>query len=131
MVRAMSTLSPVHSISVDPDHAEVHFAIGGFWTPEAMSQFLYDLGNAAKPFIKEGLPFDALGDLSEFVTQTKETAEAIRNSLLLAQSNGMRRFAVVAPPALVKLQYRRLTEGLDAEFFEDESSAREWLRQSD
>ena len=93
-----------------------------------MGEFLYDLGNAAKPFMKQGRRFNALGDLREFVTQTRETAEAIRNSLLMAQSNGMQRFAVVAPPALVKLQYRRLTEGLEAEFFEDEDEARAWLR---
>lgn len=124
----MTTLAPAHTISVDDDHAEVHFTIGGFWTPEAMGAFLHDLGNAAKPFMKEGRAFNALGDLSEFVTQTRETAEAIRNSLLMAQSNGMKRFAVVAPPALVKLQYRRITEGLDAKFFEDEAEARAWLR---
>lgn len=128
MFRTMSNLAPVHSISVDSDRAEVHFSIGGYWTFEAMGEFLYDLGSAAKPFWKAGRPFNALGDLREFVAQSRETADAIRDSLLLAQKNGMRRFAVVAPPALVKLQYRRLTAGLDAEFFEDEASARAWLR---
>ena len=128
MFRAMTTLAPYHSISVDPEWAELHFSIGGYWTLEAMGEFLYALGDAAKPFIKEGRSFDAIGDLHDFVAQSRETADAIRDSLLLAQKNGMRRFAVVAPPALVKLQYRRLTEGLEAEFFEDEKTARSWLR---
>ena len=128
MFAAMSTLAPVHTISADHERAEVHFSIGGYWTPEAMGDFLYDLGNAAKPFMKEGRAFNALGDLRDFVAQSRETADAIRNSLLLAQKNGMKRFAVVAPPALVKLQYRRLTEGLDAEFFENQAEALAWLR---
>ncbi|MDJ0643995.1 MAG: STAS/SEC14 domain-containing protein [Erythrobacter sp.] len=128
MFAAMSNLAPVQSIKVDTDRAEVHFAIGGYWTREAMDKFLFDLGTAAKPFWKEGRAFNSLGDLSEFVAQSRETADAIRESLLLAQKNGMKRFAVVAPPAMVKLQYRRLTEGLDAEFFENETEALAWLR---
>ncbi|MBV7266676.1 hypothetical protein [Erythrobacter ani] len=126
----MSTLAPVHSISVDLDHAELHFAVGGFWTPEAMGQFLTDLAKAASPFLKSREPFTALGDLREFVPQNRETAAAIRDSLLMGQKNGLTRFAVVSASPLVKLQYQRITDGVEVEFFDAPKDAEQWLRAS-
>ncbi|MEM9501597.1 MAG: hypothetical protein AAF941_07090 [Pseudomonadota bacterium] len=126
----MSNFAPVHSISVDIEHAELHFAIGGLWTFDAMKDFLYELGEAAKPFMKERKPFSSAGDLREFVPQNRETADAIRDTLLLGQKNGMKRFAVVTTSPLVKMQYRRLTSGLEVEFFDVPAAAQSWLRSS-
>ncbi|MEM6267376.1 MAG: STAS/SEC14 domain-containing protein [Pseudomonadota bacterium] len=124
----MASLAPTHVITRDERHRELHFAIGGFWTLEAMKDFLFELGEAAKPFMREHAPFTALGNLREFVPQDRATADAIRDSLLAGTQNGLKRFAVVSPPALVKMQYRRIGAGLDIEFFDDEVSARAWLR---
>ncbi|MBD2841387.1 STAS/SEC14 domain-containing protein [Erythrobacter rubeus] len=124
----MSTLAPVHSISVDLDHAEVHFAVGGFWTTDAMGDFLADLAKAATPFLKSQEPFSALGDLREFVPQNRDTAAAIRDSLLTAQKNGLTSFAVVSAAPLVKLQYQRITDGVEVEFFDTPDAAEQWLR---
>jgi hypothetical protein len=124
----MSTLAPIHSISLKEPRAELHFTIGGFWTCEAMEGFLFDLGEAAKPLMRAGIRFSALGDLRGFVPQDQATAEAIRGSLLLAQKNGMERFAVVADSSLVRIQYRRITDGITARFFDKPSEAQAWLR---
>jgi hypothetical protein len=124
----MSELAPTQSITVDLDHRELHFAIGGFWTLEAMQDFLRHLAGAAKPFLSTGTKFSALGDLRGLVTQNRETAEAIRQSLLEGQRNGMTRFAMVTESSLVKLQYRRITDGVAAEFFDNPDAARKWLR---
>lgn len=124
----MTTLAPTSEISADPDKRELYFVIAGFWTLDAMQAFLKDLAKAAGPFIRKGEPFTAMGNLAEFVPQDRATAEAIRDSLLLARKNGLTRFAVVSPPPLVKMQYRRITEGLVYEAFEDEASARQWMR---
>ncbi|MEM1053670.1 MAG: STAS/SEC14 domain-containing protein [Pseudomonadota bacterium] len=124
----MSTLSPVHVISANEAKAELHFAISGFWTCEAMQAFLHELRAAARPFWHSRTRFSALGDLRGFVPQDRATAEAIRESLLLAQKNGMERFAVVADSSLVKMQYRRITNGIEAEFFDTPSAAETWLR---
>lgn len=124
----MATLDPVHAITTDRDHAEVHFTIGGFWNGETMRQFLFDLGEAAKPFMKAGTPFSAMGDLREFVPQDRQTADAIRDSIAAGRRNGLQRFAVVTTSAMVKLQYRRITDGLTVEFFDEPHAARAWLR---
>jgi len=125
----MDTLAPTSSIHADRDTRELYFAIAGFWTLEAMEGFLEDLTKAAVPFMKQRESFSAMGNLSEFVPQDRATADAIRDSLLLGSQNGLKRFAVVSPPPLVKMQYRRISAGLDFEFFEDELSARRWLRE--
>lgn len=125
----METLAPTSSIRTDATHRELYFAIAGFWELEAMSTFLHDLAKAAKPFMRDGSPFVALGNLANFVPQDRATADAIRESLLLGHTNGLIRFAVVSPPPLVKMQYRRIGAGLDVEFFDSEGDARAWLRQ--
>ncbi|GMN03745.1 hypothetical protein [Erythrobacter sp. MTPC3] len=125
----MSGFSPVHKIAIDEYRAELHFAIGGFWTLEKMHSFLGELTKAAAPFLKSRKRFRVLGDLRDFVPQDRSTAEAIRNSLLEAQKNGLTRFALVSTAPLVKLQYKRITDGLDVEFFDSPREAEMWLRQ--
>ncbi|MEO1730771.1 MAG: hypothetical protein AAFR64_08540 [Pseudomonadota bacterium] len=124
----MASLAPSSSLHADTTHKELYFAIAGFWTRDEMDAFLQDLARTAMPFIRTKTPFVALGNLADFVPQNRETADAIRASLLQASRNGLVKFAVVSPPPLVKLQYRRIAEGLDAQFFDDEPSARRWLR---
>lgn len=124
----MSQLAPSHTIFLKEAQAELHFAIRGFWTCEDMKAFLFELGEAAKPLMRASTPFSAVGDLRGFVPQDRATAEAIRESLLMAQGNGMERFAVVADSSLVKLQYRRITDGIEASFFDAPSEADAWLR---
>ncbi|MEE4199962.1 hypothetical protein [Erythrobacter sp.] len=126
----MDKLSRTHTIKADTAHSELYFAIGGFWTRETMDGFLKELTGAARPFFKAGEPFNALGDLSAFLPQDRETADAIRQSLMLGRQNGLKRFAVVSTSPLVRMQYRRLTDGLDVAFFDDVEGARNWLRRS-
>lgn len=124
----MASLAPSHRISADSDYAELHFAIGGFWTRAAMEEFLTELARAAVPFMKAKRDFSALGDLSQFVPQDRETAAAIRDSLMQGTQNGLKRFAVVSTSSLVQMQYRRITDGIEVGFFDDIRSAEKWLR---
>ncbi len=80
----MDNLAPTSSIHADRDTRELYFAIAGFWTLDAMEAFLKDLAKSAGPFIKAREPFSAMGNLAEFVPQDRATADAIRDSLLLA-----------------------------------------------
>lgn len=124
----MDTLAPTSTIRADLKALELAFGIAGFWTRESMEAFLDDLAKAAVPFMKQKQSFTALGNLANFVPQDRATADAIRDSLLLASQNGLARFAIVSPPPLVKMQYRRISAGLDFDFFDDETAARRWLR---
>ncbi|MEM9085382.1 MAG: STAS/SEC14 domain-containing protein [Pseudomonadota bacterium] len=124
----MATLAPTSSIRADDQRRELYFAIAGFWQLEDMRAFLDDLAKAAAPFLRAKRRFAAIGNLAEFVPQDRATADAIRDSLLLGNRNGLTKFAVVSPPPLVKLQYKRIGAGLDVEFFDDEASALNWLR---
>jgi len=124
----MAELKPTHGIRSDLESAVLSFTISGYWTPDQMRTFLFELGDAAKPLMKRGEPFSALGDLTDFVPQDRETAALIRDSLLTAQKNGLQRFAIVNPAPLVKLQYKRITEGVEVGFFETAHAARAWLR---
>jgi hypothetical protein len=124
----MSAMTPTHTITALRDHAEVHFAIGGLWDLEGMKRFLFDLGEAAKPFMKAGTPFDVIGDFTGFVPQDRATADAIRDSIAAGTRNGLRRFAVLAASPLVRMQYRRIAQGAEVEYFESRAEATAWLR---
>ena len=121
-------LSPKHTVSLVEDRCEVHFSISGFWSLDIFKSFLDDVNAAALPLMKARKPIYALGDFGGFVPQNQETGEAIRDHLLAAQKYGLKRLAVVAGSALVKLQYRRLSRGVEVEFFDTEGDAIEWLR---
>lgn len=123
-------MTPTHSITADRDHAEVHFAIGGLWDHAGMMRFLFDLGEAAKPFMKEGRPFSALGDFKDFMPQDRATADAIGDSIAAGAKNGLRRFAVVAAAPLVRMQYRRIARGAEVEYFDTRAEALTWLRRA-
>jgi len=124
----MSVMTPTQSISADPDRAGIHFTIGGYWDLAGMKQFLFDLGEAAKPLMKRGEPFGALGDLREFMPQDRETSNAIRDSISAGTRNGLRRFAVLSASPLVRMQYRRIAQSVDVEFFDSAAEAIAWLR---
>jgi hypothetical protein len=125
----MGAMTPTHTISTDLNRAEVHFTIGGYWKPAEMNQFLLDLGEAAKPLMKHGKPFGALGDLREFVPQDRETSNAIRDSISAGARNGLTRFAVISASPLVRMQYRRIAQAVEVEFFDNWAEATAWLRQ--
>lgn len=124
----MEDLKTDYTISTDFEHNVLLYTVAGFWNEASMKDFLVELGRAAKPFIKAGEPFGALGDLSHFVPQTRETAAAIRDSLMLAKKNGMDRVALVTESALVQMQYKRIGEGLDMAFFTAKTDALTWIR---
>jgi len=124
----MSVMTPSHTISADLDRGEVHFTIGGYWDLVGMQKFLLDLGEAAKPLIKSGKPFGALGDLREFMPQDHETSNAIRDSISAGTRNGLRRFAVISSASLVRMQYRRIAQSVEVEFFDSWAEATAWLR---
>ncbi|AOL23131.1 SpoIIAA-like [Erythrobacter litoralis] len=124
----MASLAPSHSISVDRHHAELHFAISGLWAKASMQDFLDELLGKAKPFLRDRAPFSALGDLRDFVPQDRETAQVIRDSILAGRDNGLTRFAVVSSAPLVRMQYRRIADGVEVNFFDAPDEARRWLR---
>ncbi len=121
-------MTPTHTITADETRAEVHFAIGGYWDLEGMKRFLFDLGEAAKPFMKAGVPFTVLGDLGEFVPQDHATSNAIRDTITTGTRNGLKRFAVLGASPLVRMQYRRIAQATEVEYFDSKAEAIAWLR---
>ena len=128
MNAANPEFSPRHTVSLDEERCEVHFSISGFWSLEYFQGFLDDVNEAAMPLMKARKPIYALGDFEGFVPQNRETGEAIRDHLLAAQKYGLKRLAVVAGSPLVKMQYRRLSQGVEVEFFDSKTEALAWLR---
>ncbi len=124
----MTVMTPTHTITADRDRAEVHFVIGGYWDLEGMKRFLFDLGEAAKPFMRSGVPFHAIGDFKDFMPQDRATADAIRDSIEAGTKNGLKRFAVVAAAPLVRMQYRRIARSSEVEYFDTMAEALAWLR---
>ncbi|MEM8726062.1 MAG: STAS/SEC14 domain-containing protein, partial [Pseudomonadota bacterium] len=70
----------------------------------------------------------ALGDFADFVPQDRTTGEAIRDHLMAAQKYGLRKIAIVSGSPLVKMQYKRLSQGVEVEFFDEKTEALAWLR---
>ena len=52
----------------------------------------------------------------------------MRDHLLNARKFGLKRVAIMGASALVKLQYKRLSDGIEVEYFDNRDDAIRWLR---
>ena len=123
----MTQLEPRHTVSSDTTRGEVSFVIAGFWTADKIRPFLAELDRHATPIALAKRPIHAIGDMSDFVPQGRDTAAEIADHLQRSKRAGLRRVAIIDPPPLVKLQYKRVSEGIEVEFFETEEAGRRWL----
>lgn len=126
----MEDLAPNSSISTVVDRGEVHFAVSGLWTIEHMDSFLRGLTKAAVPIVERRLPIQVFGDMTGFVAQTRGTGEAIRDHLMMSQQYGLQRVAIMGASSLVKMQYKRLSNGIKVEFFDNKVEALGWLHEA-
>ncbi|MGB3711373.1 MAG: STAS/SEC14 domain-containing protein [Erythrobacter sp.] len=110
------------------EHCEVHFGCSGFWDRESMAALLDQLNQTTLPLVKARKPIYAAGDFTDFVPQDRETADLIQRHLHGAMEFGLKRVAIVGASALMKIQYTRLSKGLDVDFFQTQSEALQWLR---
>ena len=124
----MDPLTTRHKVSRNVELGEVYFAISGFWKLEEMQAFLRELNEAAAPIVAQRTPIRVLGEMEGFVPQDRQTGEVIRDHLMMSRRYGLQRVAIASAPVLVKLQYRRLSQGIEVEFFDSRNEAIAWLR---
>lgn len=127
----MKPLEPSYSITLHEEHCELHFRIAGFWDAGAMWDFQHELNRTVLPLYQAGKPIHAMGEMSEFVPQSRATSEAIREHLSQSREFGLKKVAIVNPSNLVRDQYRRVSAGIEVEFFENRFDAIRWLRRGD
>ena len=123
----MTDLKPQYTINIETALREVHFSVAGFFSLEQMKAFLHELDSKARVLVQPGAELHALGDMSRAMPQSADVAEYLRKHLLACKEAGLTRIAIIAPP-LVRMQYKRLSEGLEVEFFDDADAAKTWLR---
>lgn len=128
MATAMATLAPTFTVSRNDDPREVHYSLGGLIDAQTLMELQKELYRAAKPWIESGLKFRVLGDMRDFQVQQQEIADLIRKSQVDSVRLGMEKMAILYSGALMKLQFRRISEVVDIEFFESKVDAIAWLR---
>lgn len=124
----MNHLAPTYSVQVDRDRHELHFVTSGLFDAAKMEECVQEIGRQVAPLLSKGQKIRALGDLSEFVTQTRDVAEKMQKTLVDAQKFGVERTAIFITSSLVALQYKRLSTGLPIKIFDNRSDALLWLR---
>lgn len=124
----MDNLDPTFSVTVDLERGEVHFTVGGLWDMATMLAFQSELLAKSKPLFEKGRKIHALGDLSSFVTQTREISDSMRMVVMESAKLGTVKTAIVGGSTLMKMQYKRLNKGINLEFFEKKNDALSWLR---
>ncbi|MGB7419638.1 MAG: hypothetical protein WA918_10710 [Erythrobacter sp.] len=127
----MNELAPKFLVSADLERKEVHFACSGYFDMPTMVEFQRELLAKSKPLIERQVSFRTLGDLRGFVTQGRDVAEVIRTVVMESAKLGVTRTAVVADNALAKMQYLRISEGINVEVFDTKGEALGWLRADD
>jgi len=124
----MEKLKTRHSIALHEEHCEVHFRIAGYWEADAMRAFQDRLSHACVPLVQAGKPLHVMGEMADFVPQSRETANMIRKHLEFSRKFGLKKVAILNPSRLVRDQYRRVSKGIDVQFFTNRIDAIAWLR---
>lgn len=124
----MEDLAPSFSVRFDPVHNELHFATSGLFDAQSMDSFLAEVTKTVGPVLQKGKTLRALGDLTDYVTQTREIGERMAQILEQAEQNGIEKTAIVINSTILKMQYKRVSEGRNVEVFEDRDAALAWLR---
>jgi hypothetical protein len=124
----MSNLVPYYSVTVDDVRGELHFVTSGLFDRQTMDAFLAEVGKAIGPLLKQKRRLRALGDLRGYVTQTREIGEKMARTLEQAEAVGIERTAIIINSAMLKMQYKRVSEGRKVQIFEDADAALAWLR---
>jgi hypothetical protein len=125
----MNQFKPSYTIERDDVRCEIHWTACGLWSAGEAEALTKALFKKSLPFIEAKKSFRVLGDVREFHVQSKEVVEIMEGSQRSSAELGVDRMAIVYSSTLVKMQFRRISEMLEAQFFEDREAALEWLRQ--
>jgi hypothetical protein len=124
----MDNLDPTFSIDADLERGEVQYCVSGLWDMATMVRFQSELLAKSKPLIEADRKIHALGEMSDFVTQTREISDAMRLVITESAKLGVVKTAIVGGSMLMKMQYKRLSSDINCEFFDRKSDAIAWLR---
>ncbi len=109
----MATTEQSHSSRLLEQLCEIQFTVSGFWEVDAMKVFLDRLTEHSIPLVRARKPIYVMGDFLDFIPQDQETATAIAEHLSNARKFGLQRVAILNASPLMKLQYKRVSAGLD------------------
>lgn len=106
----------------------MHMAFGGMWTPDLTRENMQKMSECAIPLIRAGKPIYALADFTDSLPQDRESAEIISEQLNNSKHFGLKRVAVINASPLMTMQYKRVSKGIEVEFFSSKIDALHWLR---
>jgi hypothetical protein len=124
----MEALTPTHSVTSTLERGEIFFKVTGFHEVEDMEKLNADLDRHAWPMIQAGKKLHVMGDMEGFVPQSRETGDEIHRHLTRAKDYKLSRVAIFNASSLTKLQYKRISAGIEVGFFDNRTDALKWLR---
>lgn len=124
----MDDLTPKHEITSNQETGEIIFTVTGFWDLEGINTLHSELNQHAFPLFKADKKIQVMGDMDGFVPQAREVGEAIADHLVQSQDFNLSRIAIYNASSLVRMQYKRVSTGIDVEFFDNRTDALRWLR---
>jgi hypothetical protein len=115
------------SVAFFPATARILIVGRDFWdVPEAL-RFHEAMRDRLDSANQLGRPFRMLADLSGHVLQDSRVSEINGQTAELVRASAVERYALIVPSALLRLQTRRLMQGITFSLFETHAEAAEWL----
>ena len=124
----MTQLAPSFSVKRDDAAREIHWTAAGLLDEATLNQLFSLLLAESKPFRDDKKGFRVLGDLREFLVQTREISVLLEQSQTASAAYGVDKMAILYTSILMRQQFRRVSDALECEFFETKTDAIRWLR---
>lgn len=110
------------------DKCELHYSCGGMWNKETMQGMFDSFTETVMPLLKARKEYSSIGDFTKALPQDRETADVMIANLEMAAKYGLKRSAIINASPLMKMQYRRVAQSVNVEFFDNKADALHWIR---
>jgi len=114
-------------VTLIPEDARILIECWGFWDVPCACAFRDELEAVLRAGTALGRPLRMLADLSEHAIQDSRVSDVNAQAAHWIQQAPVERYALVIHSALLRLQARRLLNGIAFEVFDSVDPAAQWL----
>ena len=114
-------------VRIDHEHRRVAIRAQGQWTLDLADQWYDDMVRVRDWSQATGEPITILADLDGLILHTQEVSRRIEESVVIMRQFPIDRYILVVPSFLMRMQCRRLLDGIAHSFSDSVDEAKSLL----
>jgi hypothetical protein len=114
-------------VKIDRLGRRVTIRAQGQWTLGQADAYFGEMAEVLHWSMQSGEPITIFADLDGLIVHPAEVARRLESAVDYMRQFPLKRYALIVPSVLMRMQCRRLLSGIDHSYFEDGIAAKRWL----